>query len=99
MRYLHASSNGISALAVNPSHGLVAFGENGLNAKIFVYEIENLDKPISTIPGMLSRKDFFICSILKDWIFFLSNRDYPFALGFFDCFWYILKTMNYEHFS
>lgn len=56
VRYLHASSNGISTIAVNPSHGLVAFGENGLNAKIFVYEIKNLDKPISTIPGIKLRK-------------------------------------------
>ena len=50
--YLHAPGNGISALAVNPFHGLVAFGENGLNAKIFIYETKKLDKPICTIPGM-----------------------------------------------
>lgn len=69
VRYLHASCNGISTLAVNPSHGLVAFGENGLNAKIFVYELKNLNKPICTIPGInfnLGKLDSNLIPILKD---------------------------------
>lgn len=51
MKYLHAPGNGISTIAVNPSYGLIAFGENGLNAKIFIYETNNLEKPLRTIPG------------------------------------------------
>jgi len=53
VRYLETPGNGIATLTVNSSYGYIAFGENGLNARIFIYNKNNLDEPLIVIPGKL----------------------------------------------
>ena len=50
-RYLQAPGDGIQTLAVNIGYGFVAFSEDGMNAKIFIYNINQLDTPKKTLKG------------------------------------------------
>ena len=48
---METPGNGIATLTVNPLYGCIAFSENGLNARIFIYSKDNLDQPVIIIPG------------------------------------------------
>ena len=52
VRYLQSPGNGISNLAVNPVYGYIAFNENGLKARIFIYHIDDLNKPYNVLSGI-----------------------------------------------
>ena len=49
--YLPAPGDGIQSLAVNIEYGFIAFSEDGINAKIFVYNVHQLDTPSGTLEG------------------------------------------------
>ena len=50
-QFINAPGDGIQTLAVNSNYGVLAFSEDGLNARIFVYKIGNLREPFSQLSG------------------------------------------------
>lgn len=49
--FIKSPGDGIQNLAVNTNYGSLAFSEDGLHARIFVYEIGNLSQPHSVLSG------------------------------------------------